>query len=89
MGPEYPLVGYFDHSATMQNPKLTIGYRHLEILGEKLRGHSFITPFNRTNWQDINQKNAIGLPVQHFLSFSIEKRHRHLYPYNVYRKSNP
>lgn len=67
-GTEYPLVGYFDHSATMQNPKLTIGYRHLEILGEKLRGHEFhyshlIEPTGGIS----NQKNAIGLPVNTLL----------------------
>lgn len=67
-GTEYPLVGYFDHSATMQNPKLTIGYRHLEILGEKLRGHEFhyshlIEPTGGIS----NQKNAIGLPVSTLL----------------------
>ena len=67
-GKEYPLVGLFNHSATMEGARLTIGYRQLELFGVPLRGHEFhyshLTP---TDEGVANQLNATGEPVDTLL----------------------
>ena len=40
-GVEYPMVNIFNQKASMQNMKLTLGYRMLEYNGLKMRGHEF------------------------------------------------
>lgn len=40
-GQSYPLVGVLDQTATMQEKRLTLGYRQLEIAGVAVRGHEF------------------------------------------------
>lgn len=67
-GSEYPLVGYLPHSSTMQDAKLTIGYRQLEVMGEKLRGHEFHYSHLVHPQGGIScQRNATGQPVDTLL----------------------
>lgn len=40
-GVEYPMVGIFDQISTMQNAKLTLGYRNFEYNGLRVKGHEF------------------------------------------------
>lgn len=67
-GKEYPMVGLFNHSATMEGARLTIGYRQLELFGVPLKGHEFhyshLTP---TDEGVTNQLNATGEPVDTLL----------------------
>lgn len=65
---EYPMVGLFNHSATMEGAHLTIGYRQLEILGVPLRGHEFhYTHLSATDEGVATQFNATGEPVNTLL----------------------
>lgn len=40
-GCRYPLVGLLEQEATMDHPKLTLGYRQFSIEGIEVRGHEF------------------------------------------------
>jgi cobyrinic acid a,c-diamide synthase len=40
-GNEYPMIGIFEQKASMQNRKLTLGYRRFEYNGLQMRGHEF------------------------------------------------
>ena len=40
-GVEYPMVNIFSQKASMQNMKLTLGYRQFEYKGLKMKGHEF------------------------------------------------
>lgn len=40
-GVTYPMVGTFDQTATMQNAKLSLGYRGFEYNGIQVKGHEF------------------------------------------------
>ncbi len=40
-GNEYPMVNIFKQKASMQNMKLTLGYRNFEYNGLKMKGHEF------------------------------------------------
>ena len=40
-GSEHPMVGFFDIETSMKNPKLTLGYRTVELHNNLLKGHEF------------------------------------------------
>lgn len=40
-GVSYPMVGVFSQRATMENMKLTLGYRYFEYEGVSVKGHEF------------------------------------------------
>lgn len=67
-GKEYPMVGLFNHSATMEGAQLTIGYRQLEFFGVPLRGHEFhYSHLTATDEGVANQLNASSEPVDTLL----------------------
>lgn len=40
-GVTYPMVGIFQHQATLEKMKLSLGYRQMEYRGQLLKGHEF------------------------------------------------
>lgn len=67
-GKEYDMVGVFPQKATMENMKLTLGYRTLEVNGRLWKGHEFhyskIEDTARTNNMNIAiAKDARGKEV--------------------------
>ncbi|ASB48268.1 hypothetical protein [Alkalitalea saponilacus] len=65
-GIEYKMTGVFEHVASMNNAKLTLGYRSVEINGVSFSGHEFhysnltITPETTS----FIMKNARGPEVE-------------------------
>ncbi len=63
-GCKYPMTGIFDQTATMQNMKLSLGYRHFELNNIKVKGHEFHYSHTEGNLKSIAQLyNAKGSEV--------------------------
>lgn len=63
-GSKYPMVNIFNQTATMQNMKLSLGYRQFEINGMKVKGHEFHYSHIEGNLNSIAQLyNAKGFEV--------------------------
>lgn len=66
-GVPYPMCGYLPQTATMENMKLKLGYRTVEINGQEFRGHEFhysrIIPGNHAISAIGNVFNAKGIGV--------------------------
>lgn len=63
-GCEYTMAGIFDQTATMQNMKLSLGYRQFELNNIKVKGHEFHYSHTEGNLKSIVQLyNAKGLEV--------------------------
>ncbi len=63
-GREYPMTGIFSHKASMQDMKLTLGYRRFEYNGLSLRGHEFHYSHTENSGSSIAQQyNARNVPV--------------------------
>jgi len=63
-GKEYPMLSIFNQKATMQNAKLTLGYRKFEYNGVKMKGHEFHYSSLESNLESITkQYSAASKPV--------------------------
>lgn len=63
-GYRYPMVGILDQEGTMEQSRLTIGYRQMELLGVPVRGHEFhYSRVLRAMPSLVQQYNAAGQPV--------------------------
>lgn len=63
-GSKYPMVNIFNQTATMQNMKLSLGYRQFEKNGMKVKGHEFHYSHIEGNLNSIAQLyNAKGFEV--------------------------
>lgn len=63
-GKEYPLVGLFQYDSTLQEAKLTIGYRKIVLGGKEFRGHEFHYSHLVNDQEGIQcQTGATGEPV--------------------------
>jgi len=67
-GKEYPMVGIFDQKATMEQMKLTLGYRKFRYKGLSLTGHEFhYSKIDQLLPGEVNQYNARGTRVNTLL----------------------
>lgn len=55
-GIEYPMVNVFNQKASMQNMKLTLGYRMFEYNGLKMRGHEFHYSSLESNLDNVTEQ---------------------------------
>lgn len=63
-GCKYTMAGIFDQTATMQNMKLSLGYRQFELNNIKVKGHEFHYSHTEGNLKSIAQLyNAKGSEV--------------------------
>lgn len=63
-GVEYPMVGIFEQTATMENMKLKLGYRQYEYNGISVKGHEFHYSSANSELDSIAQQyNAKQTPV--------------------------
>jgi len=57
-GESYPMAGIFDYETSLDNMKLTLGYRQLNINGSTFRGHEFHYS-QLINLQEYNNKHQV------------------------------
>ncbi|MBS1665248.1 MAG: cobyrinate a,c-diamide synthase [Bacteroidetes bacterium] len=62
-GKAWPMAGVLDIATTMQSPKLSIGYRTVQLNGQTLKGHEFHFSRSATSYPIADVRNVQNEPV--------------------------